>query len=121
MRFRERLTVTLIADGHHLPGWLLQIFIEWFGVDRSIIVSDAISAAGLPSGYHTLGNRRVWVGDDGVPRSEDRSHFVGSGALLDQMLPLLRDEQCYSPSSLEKMFRENARRLLDNAKKGKVV
>jgi N-acetylglucosamine-6-phosphate deacetylase len=121
MRFRERLTVTLIADGHHLPGWLLQIFIEWFGVDRSIIVSDAISAAGLPSGYHTLGNRRVWVGDDGVPRSEDRSHFVGSGALLDKMLPLLRDEQCYSPSSLEKMFRENARRLLDNAKKGKIV
>jgi N-acetylglucosamine-6-phosphate deacetylase len=113
MKLRDQLTVTLIADGHHLPSWLLQIFIEWFGEDRAIIVSDAISAAGLPSGYHTLGNRRVWVGDDGVPRSEDRSHFVGSGALLDKMLPLLRDECRYSSSSLTKMFRENAKQLLD--------
>ncbi len=117
MKLRDQLTVTLIADGHHLPAWLLHIFIEWFGVDRSIIVSDAISAAGLPSGYHTLGSRRVWVGDDGVPRSEDRTHFVGSGALLDKMLPLLRDDQRHSPSSLNKMFRENAKRLLDTIQK----
>ena len=117
MKLRDRLSVTLIADGHHLPPWLLQMLIEWFGEDRSIIVSDAISAAGLPSGYHTLGKRRVWVGDDGVPRSEDRSHFVGSGALLDQMLPLLRDEQRWPSSSLTKMFRENARLLLEVANK----
>jgi N-acetylglucosamine-6-phosphate deacetylase len=121
MKLRDHLSVTLIADGHHLPVWLLRIFIEWFGEDRSIIVSDAISAAGLPSGYHTLGNRRVWVGDDGVPRSEDRSHFVGSGALLDQMFPLIRNEQHFSSSSLNKMFRDNARRLLDTAQKRKIA
>ncbi len=115
MKLRDRLTVTLIADGHHLPPWLLQMFIEWFGEDRSIIVSDAISAAGLPPGYHTLGDRRVWVGDDGVPRSEDRSHFVGSGALQEKMLPLLRDEQGWSSASLRKMFHENAKRLLEAA------
>ncbi len=115
MKLRDQLSVTLIADGYHLPSWFLQMFIEWFGEDRSIIVSDAISAAGLPAGYHTLGSRRVWVGDDGVPRSEDRTHFVGSGALLDKMLPLLRDELRWSTSSLNKMFRENAKQLLHAA------
>lgn len=113
MKLRDQLSVTLIADGFHLPPWMLQMMIEWFGDDRSIIVSDAISAAGLPSGFHTLGDRRVWVGDDGVPRSEDRSHFVGSGALLDRMLPLLRDAQRWPEASIRKLFRENAKRLLD--------
>jgi len=121
MKLHDQLSVTLIADGHHLPPWLLQMLIEWFGEDRSIIVSDAISAAGLPSGYHTLGDRRVWVGDDGVPRSEDRSHFVGSGALLDKMLPLLRDELRWSASSLSKLFRENAKRLLGVASNRKTA
>ncbi len=116
MSLREQLSVTLIADGHHLPTWMLQMMLEWFGDDRSIIVSDAISAAGLPSGYHTLGDRRVWVGDDGVPRSEDRSHFVGSGATLDQMMILLRHQQRWSERSLKKMFQENASKLLKTAK-----
>jgi len=112
MSLRDELSVTLIADGYHLPMWMLRMLIDWFGEERSVIVSDAISAAGLPSGYHTLGDRRVWVGDDGVPRSEDRSHFVGSGATLDQMMTLLRKENYWTDECFEKLFAKNAAKLL---------
>jgi N-acetylglucosamine-6-phosphate deacetylase len=89
LSLRNKIHVSLIADGHHLPLWLLRSWIDWFGIDRVTIISDAISAAGLPPGLHSLGNRKVLVGDDGVPRSEDRSHFVGSGATLGQMNSIL--------------------------------
>lgn len=112
MSLREKLHVTLIADGFHLPVWMLKMSLDWFGEDRAIIVSDAISAAGLPSGVHTLGDRRVWVDEDGVPRSEDRSHFVGSGATMDKMYTILRSLGDYGPTQLEKLFRTNARRVL---------
>ncbi len=112
MSLRDQIHVTLIADGFHLPLWMLQMSLDWFGEDRSIIVSDAISAAGLPSGFHTLGDRRVWVDEDGVPRSEDRSHFVGSGATMDKMYTILKSFPQYSPHQLEKLFSTNARRLL---------
>ena len=88
------------------------MLLDWFGEERAIIVSDAISAAGLPSGYHTLGDRRVWVGEDGVPRSEDRSHFVGSGATLDQMVAPILGLGDWSKGFMRKLFRENAATLL---------
>ena len=117
MSLRDALSVTLIADGFHLPIWMLRMIIDWFGIERTIIVSDAISAAGLPSGFHTLGSRRVWVGEDGVPRSEDRTHFVGSGATLDRMLSILQEtalhgKATWSECDLEKLFRGNATKLL---------
>jgi len=92
LSLRKQIHVSLIADGYHLPLWLLRSWIDWFGIDRVSIVSDAISAAGLPSGLHSLGNRSVFVGDDGVPRSEDKTHFVGSGATLSKMNGILESQ-----------------------------
>ncbi|MFN7628356.1 MAG: N-acetylglucosamine-6-phosphate deacetylase [Pirellula sp.] len=109
---RDSLMITLIADGHHLPLWLLESWVRVFGLDRVAIVSDAISAALLPPGLHRLGDQVVAVGDDGVPRSEDRTHFVGSGATLGMMAGLLRRETAMSEAELVKMFCENPRRWL---------
>ena len=109
---RESLNVTLIADGHHLPLWLIESWVGIFGVDRVAIVSDAISAALLQPGLHRLGDQVVAVGEDGVPRSEDRTHFVGSGATLGMMAGLLRRETSLSEESLAQMLRKNPMRWL---------
>jgi N-acetylglucosamine-6-phosphate deacetylase len=111
--FRDQLHVTLVADGFHLPMWLLRMFIEWFSVERSIIVSDAISAAGLPPGYHTLGSRRVYVDTDGVPRSEDGDGFVGSGTTLDRMYQILQAETTWTNAELNQLCSTNAKQLLN--------
>ena len=111
LSLRQELCVTMIADGHHLPLWLLDSWVEWFGEDRVAIVSDAISAAGLPAGVYQLGDRKVAVGEDGVPRSEDRSHFVGSGATLGKMRGLV-SRLGWSEARIERLFRKNALRWL---------
>ncbi len=108
LSLRKHLNYTLIADGHHLPYWLLQQWIEIIGEDRVAIVSDAISAAGLPPGMHRLGETIVCVGDDGVPRSEDGSHFVGSGMTLGMMDRQLEREFSWSTHTQRKLLRENA-------------
>jgi N-acetylglucosamine-6-phosphate deacetylase len=113
LRLRNRLCVTLIADGHHLPVWLLASWLEQFGEDRVAIVSDAISAAGLAAGEYQLGDRRVAVGTDGVPRSEDGTHYIGSGATLGKMDRLLQTELPLEPRVRTKLFRENAWRWLE--------
>lgn len=120
LSLRRELSATLIADGHHVPWWLLELWIECFGEDRVAIVSDAISAAGLPAGLHRLGERTVDVGSDGVPRSEDRSHFVGSGATLGVMRERCEKEFRWSEERYRKIFTTNATRWLglDSASEG---
>jgi N-acetylglucosamine-6-phosphate deacetylase len=112
LSLRRELSATLIADGHHVPWWLLELWIECFGEDQVAIVSDAISAAGLPAGVHRLGERTVDVGSDGVPRSEDRSHFVGSGATLGVMRQRCEKEFRWSEERFRKVFTTNASRWL---------
>ena len=45
------------------------------GIDYSIVVTDAIAAAGLGPGRYTLGNQTVDVGDDLVARAAGRFAF----------------------------------------------
>jgi N-acetylglucosamine-6-phosphate deacetylase len=49
----DRLTATFIADGHHLPSDLLKVMLRAKGVERSILVSDAVALAGMPAGVYT--------------------------------------------------------------------
>lgn len=49
----DRLTATLIADGHHLPDDMLKVVLRAKGVGRSILVSDAVALAGMPPGIYS--------------------------------------------------------------------
>jgi N-acetylglucosamine-6-phosphate deacetylase len=57
----ERVSVELIADGVHLHPFTLRLAARAKGPERTALVSDAISAAGLPDGEHRLGAEKVLV------------------------------------------------------------
>jgi N-acetylglucosamine-6-phosphate deacetylase len=57
----DDLWASFIVDGHHLPPSVVRCFLRSKGVARSILVTDAIAAAGLPPGRHRLGNVEVEV------------------------------------------------------------
>ena len=82
LSLRERLTICFIADGVHVPPAVLGNYLQLAGMDRSIVVSDAIAAARLGPGRYTLGEQSVNVGADLVARSAEGSHFVGSTATM---------------------------------------
>lgn len=52
----DRLYAGLIVDGYHLPPAVVKCMVRVKGPHRVILVSDAVSVAGLPPGpYQTLG------------------------------------------------------------------
>lgn len=57
----DDLWASFIVDGHHLPPPVVKCFLRSKGVARSILVTDAIAAAGRPAGRYRLGNVEVEV------------------------------------------------------------
>jgi N-acetylglucosamine-6-phosphate deacetylase len=62
----DRITATLIADGFHLNQEEVQCFYRMKGVERTVLVSDALDLAGLPPGAYTRGERLVVLTPDVV-------------------------------------------------------
>ena len=78
----ERLTLGLIADLEHVaPVAVLLAFRAAAG--RIALVSDAISAAGMPLGRYVLSGRSVTVSEGGAPR-HDGGGLAGATATLDR-------------------------------------
>ena len=57
----SRLTADIIADGIHLDPTIVQLFLKAKGPDRAVLITDAISATGMPEGRYRLGTFEVEV------------------------------------------------------------
>jgi N-acetylglucosamine-6-phosphate deacetylase len=79
----DRLTATLIADGHHLPNDMLKTILRAKGIARSILVSDTVAVAGMPPGlYDTPVGGKVELHPNG------RLSLAGTEFLAGAVLPL---------------------------------
>jgi N-acetylglucosamine-6-phosphate deacetylase len=72
----ERLWASVIADGFHLPDAFLKVALKVKG-ERLILVSDAVSLAGLPPGVYDMP-----VGGNVTLTEQGRLHLTGQPALL---------------------------------------
>ncbi|MGD9126173.1 MAG: N-acetylglucosamine-6-phosphate deacetylase [Planctomycetia bacterium] len=108
----DRLTISFIADGVHVPAATLKNYLQLAGTDRTVVVTDAIAAARLGPGRYTLGGQTVDIGDDGIAYSADRSHFVGSTATMPKMIALLRDQLDLSADQINRLVSRNPSRVL---------
>jgi len=108
----DQLWISFIADGAHIPFFVLSNYLKITGLDRVVIVTDAIAAAAAAPGVYQIGGQEVLVGEDGVPRSEEGTHFVGSGATMPQMVQRLQDELLFSRTQIDLVTKENPRKLL---------
>ena len=80
----DKLWLCFIADGVHVPFLALRNYLKCAGVNRCIVVSDAMAAAGLGPGRYKLSRWEVTVGPDLAAWAPDRSHLVGSAITLRQ-------------------------------------
>ncbi|MCM1027168.1 MAG: N-acetylglucosamine-6-phosphate deacetylase [Roseburia sp.] len=91
----DELDVEVIGDGMHLPPSLLKLIVKTKGPERMILVTDAMRAAGLGSGYYKLGSRKegqtVWS-DGKVARMPDGISFAGSIATADRLIRVMHEE-----------------------------
>jgi N-acetylglucosamine-6-phosphate deacetylase len=83
------IDVELIADGVHLPAPLLRLAYQIKGAERTVLVTDAMRAAGMGEGESVLGGLdggMAVIVEDEVAKLPDRSAFAGSVATADRLI-----------------------------------
>lgn len=103
----DRLAVSFIADGHHVPWFALANYLRCVPDDRIVIVTDAISAAGLGPGEYQLGGQTVSVDDDLAAWHAERTQFAGCATTMPQMVELLRRELNVDEARITRWTRDN--------------
>ena len=79
----DQLFASFIADGHHIPFPTLKNFIRAKTCGRSILVTDAIAAAGCGAGVYQLGEAEVVVDDNLKCQIPGQPNLAGSALTLD--------------------------------------
>lgn len=109
----QAMTADIIADGIHVHPAMVELFIRNKGVDRSVLITDAISATGMPDGIYKLGEFEVEVKEN---RCQHQGKLAGSVLTMDQAL---RNVMRFANLQLEealKMATSNPARRLGCAK-----
>ena len=78
LSLREHLWFCFIPDGAHLDFTALKNYLDFVGVDRSIMTTDAISAAKMGPGLHEISGISVEVDEAGVARRPGSPNLAGS-------------------------------------------
>jgi N-acetylglucosamine-6-phosphate deacetylase len=78
------VTAELIADGVHVDEPSMRLLLQAKGAERVILVSDGISATGMPDGTYALGTLQITV-SGGVCRNSE-GKLAGSTLTLDRAL-----------------------------------
>ncbi len=112
LALRDKLWLCFIPDGVHIDFFALKNYLRCAGVERSIFVTDAISAARLGPGRYTLAGWELNIGDDLVARSPDGSHFVGSTVTVPRIKANALGELGLSEAELTALLDENPRRAV---------
>ena len=79
----DDMTVEVIADGKHLPSTILRLVYKLKGVERTCLVTDALSYAA--SDVKPDEGSRIII-EDGVCKLADHSSLAGSIATMDVLV-----------------------------------
>ena len=107
----DRLWICLIADGHHLPLFVLKNMIAVAGVERCIATTDAMAAANAAPGIYPLAGQQYEVGEDRVVRVPGTDQFAGSAATLVDLQRTL-GEIGLSENEVQQLVESNPRSAL---------
>lgn len=80
----DTIDAQLIADNIHVHPAGMKILARCKGADRTLLISDAIRATGLPEGEYELGGQPVWVKNGECRLAEGT--LAGSILTMDQAL-----------------------------------
>jgi N-acetylglucosamine-6-phosphate deacetylase len=75
------LTADMIVDGIHVDPAVVELFLKAKGTDRAVLITDAMSATGMPEGRYQLGPIEVDVKDG---RATSGGSLAGSVLTMDR-------------------------------------
>jgi len=82
----DRLAASFIVDGIHLPKSFLNVALRAKGLERAILVTDAVMPAGCAPGHYKLGEVDVELHADGSVRLTGEERLAGSALRMDHAI-----------------------------------
>ena len=77
----DRLNISIICDGFHLPPEVISVFYKSKGKEKIILTSDVTSYGSLPSGnYRTAEGHSVQITSEGMLWNNDQGGLYGSAS-----------------------------------------
>jgi len=77
----DEISADMIVDGIHVAPAVVKLFLEAKGTERAVLITDAISATGMPNGRYKLGPIEVDVKDGKATYGES---LAGSVLTMDR-------------------------------------
>ncbi len=91
----DRLQASLICDGFHLPPEVVKIIVAVKGIDKCILVTDAVHVALLPPGKYSLIGTDIELLPSGQVVRADRVSMAGSALTMNRGLAVfVKFSQC---------------------------
>ena len=82
----DGIVASLIVDGHHLPPSTVKAMVRAKGAGKTILVTDAVAAAGCAPGAYTIGGVDCVLGADGRVSLPGTPYLAGSSLTLDRAI-----------------------------------
>lgn len=79
----DELHASLIADGHHLPPATMKVMVRAKTPARTILITDAVAAAGCTPGTYELNGEQVELSPEGRVSPPGKPWLAGSSLTLD--------------------------------------
>lgn len=105
----DDMTVEVIADGIHLPSTILRLVYKLKGVERTCLVTDALSYAA--NGGKPAAGSGIII-EEGVCKLVDHSALVGSIATMDDLVRTMVQKADISLADAVRMASETPARLM---------
>jgi N-acetylglucosamine-6-phosphate deacetylase len=112
LALHDKLWLCFIPDGVHIEFFALANYLRAAGLEKTIFVTDAISAARLGPGKYSLAGWDILIGEDLVARSPDGSHFVGSTVTIPRILVNGQQQLGLSKAELAQLLDANPRKAV---------
>jgi N-acetylglucosamine-6-phosphate deacetylase len=82
----DGVLASLIVDGHHLPPATVKAMVRAKWPQRTVLITDAIAAAGCAPGPYSIGGVQCALGDDGRVSLPGTPYLAGSSLTLDRAI-----------------------------------
>lgn len=104
---RESLWFCFIPDGAHVEFFALKNYIDLVGLDRTVMVTDAIAAAKMKPGIYELSGITVEVDQQGVARRPGSPNLAGSTITMPGVIANLETKLGFSKTEVARMVEQN--------------
>jgi len=108
----DHLWICYIPDGAHIEFFALKNYLALSGMERSIMVTDAITAAKLPPGTYRVSGLEVEIDENLVARRPGQKNLAGSTVTMPKIRDNLATHLGLSASEIETLVSTNPRRAI---------